>query len=694
MNDGKIRNTHWNPTTDKVLTLIFAGAGVATILLSLLLLFSIKKQSVVLRQRKSERDMTILTRFLEDYFSRLLNSQKMFVSTYSQASATPGVKRELIVMHNALHEEYITAVSLISSDLKLLHTVPKSDKIGTDLSLQPHNSLLAKTNKPVISSPFNAVQGYRAIAVSTPLNSSDGRYHGAVAYLVDFDAFLSFLVGNLNLSNNVNIHIFDENNNTLYSTLGSQSRRLREIISKDAPTNSKGFISHAITDDAGTKSIHFISYSFLMLPTEKKWIICVDSPKASLLPREALWRVLTYAIPIAFFLIVIISLGLIRWLFIRRHANALEHILLSERESLDAANSRVALMLESLPYMIFEMDTSGVFTFLRISPSIEDCEISDMLGKKIQEKLGADSVNSFKNAFTHILSTGKPLHALRVAIHCAQESPAKICSLSAFPIFDSVGGVSGVNGIIHDITERVALEASLIQSQKMEVVGSVTSSVAHDFNNYLATMMGCVDLIRLKNPDLEDLDILTRALNKAATLTEQLLSFSRTSKTDSSACDINSSLRQTIKMLKKTKAASVSIQFEFESNLPDVLISQSKLDQIVMNLVVNAYDAMSDGGEITVRTWKLKLGGIYAEQLELPVGEYVMLELSDNGPGMDEKTKSRVFEPYFTTKSTGTGLGLATVHTIVNQINGRIILNSTLGRGTTFSIYIPAHRHD
>ena len=423
-------------------------------------------------------------------------------------------------------------------------------------------------------------------------------------------------------------------------------------------------------------------------------MICIDLPRPSLLPRQQMWRVLTYAIPIAFFLIVMVSLGLIRWLFIRRHTIALEKTLEAERESLEAANSRLALMLESLPYMIFELDSGGKFTFLRVSPSIKDCDESDLLAKNIQDKLTTESRASFKNALNHILSTGKALHALRISLRCDNDDPPKICSLSAFPVFDDDKNVVGVNGIMHDITERVALESSLIQSQKMEVVGSVTSSVAHDFNNYLATMMGCVDLIRLKNPELEDLDILRRALNKAAVLTEQLLSFSRKPKGESEFCDINSALRQTIKMLKKTKSGSVSIKFDLASSLPDVLISQSKLDQIVMNLVVNAYDAMPDGGEVTVRTWKMELDDIYAEQLALPVGEYVMLEISDNGPGMDEMTQARVFEPYFTTKESGTGLGLATVFTIVKQMNGRVILNTTLGCGTTFSIYIPVNRRN
>jgi signal transduction histidine kinase len=689
-----MKHTQWNPTTDRVLTLIFATAAVATVCLSLLLFFSIKKHSIALRHHKSERDMVTLTRFLEHYFTSLLKSQKLFTNTYSKAIATPLVKREMKVLRNALKDHFVIAVSLVTPDMKLLHTVPESDGIGSDLSFQAHNRQLAKTNRPIISSPFDAVQGPKTIAVATPLKSVDGDYKGALTYLVDFDALLSFLVGNLDINKTANIHIFDENKTILYATGGVSSSSLQSIISENASSNSRGFISHEITDDSGRESIHFISYSFLFLPTGKRWMICMDSPEASILPSEELGQILTYAIPIAFFLIGMGSLGLIRWLFIKRHTMALEKTLAEERKSLDAANSCVALMLESLPYMIFELNDTGVFTFLRISPSITDCEVSDLLGTNIKDSLGAESVGSFESAFKHILSTGKPLHALRISFHCNHDAPPKTCSLSAFPVFAPDGGVSGVNGIMHDITERVVLEASLIQTQKMEVIGAVTSSVAHDFNNYLATMLGCVDLIRLKNPELEDLDILRRALNKAAALTDQLLSFSRVSKAESEVCDINSCLRQTIKMIKKTKAAAMSIKFELAPNLPDVRVSQSQLDQIVMNLVVNAYDAMPDGGEIVVRTWKVRLDSVYAEQLELMVGEYVMLELSDNGPGMDEKTRSRVFEPYFTTKSTGTGLGLATVYTIVKQINGRVILNSAPGRGTTFSIYIPTNSVD
>ena len=681
----------WNPKADRVLALILAAALFITVLLCVLLFFSIRQQAIASRQLQAEREVSILTRFLNHYFTNLLKSQKSFAASHSEAKATSDVKLQMKVLRDAFRGEFINAVSLISPDLKLIHTEPESDKIGADLSSLPHNIELAATNLSVVSSPFQAVQGYKAIAVSTPLKGSDGKFNGAITYLVDFDSLISYLVRKVDLSQQADIHVIDSRQGTLYSTGRIPGGSLRNIIFGIAHSNSRGFFSHQIKDSNGDEVTHLVAYSFLILPSGTKWMICMDIPQPSLLPRQQMLMVLAYAVPIAFFLIVVVSLGLIRWLFISRHTISLEKTLAAERESLDAANSRLALMLESLPYMIFELDSSGKFTFLRVSHCIKDCEESNLLGENIQEKLAFESRGSFKNAFDHILTTGKALHALRISLICCDDAPPKICSLSAFPVFDDDKSVIGVNGIMHDITERMALESSLIQSQKMEVVGSVTNSVAHDFNNYLATMMGCVDLIRLKNPELENLDILRRALNKAAVLTEQLLSFSRKSRGESESCDINEALKQTVKMLKKTKAGHISIKFNLASSLPDVLISQSKLDQIVMNLVVNACDAMPNGGEVTVRTWKLELDSIYAEQLNLPVGEYVMLEISDNGPGMDEKTRTRVFEPYFTTKKNGTGLGLATVFTIVKQMNGRVILNSTPGRGSTFSIYIPVH---
>jgi PAS domain S-box-containing protein len=252
--------------------------------------------------------------------------------------------------------------------------------------------------------------------------------------------------------------------------------------------------------------------------------------------------------------------------------------------------------------------------------------------------------------------------------------------------------------IYEDITEQKKLEAKLIQSQKMEAIGRLAGGVAHDFNNILTTIIGNTGLMlmhKYKEDHIREcLEEIKDAGMRAAALIRQLLAFSRKQTLRLEVLNLNEVAADINKMIKRLIGEDVKVRTFFESDLLQVKADRSKLEQIIMNLAVNAKEAMPHGGELTFETKNAYLDESYGSEhgVEPKPGHYVILTVSDTGIGMEKETKSHIFEPFFTSKETGlgTGLGLATVYGIIKQMSGYIWVYSELGQGTTFKIYLPA----
>jgi PAS domain S-box-containing protein len=274
----------------------------------------------------------------------------------------------------------------------------------------------------------------------------------------------------------------------------------------------------------------------------------------------------------------------------------------------------------------------------------------------------------------------------------AREFPLEVHASS----YDHDGEVHTVV-ILRDITERLQLEEQLRQSQKMDALGRLAGGVAHDFNNLLTVIMSCADLVlgELREDDANAVNVrLIRSTGeRAATLTRQLLALSRGQVIDPKVIDLNVVVAEMGAMLRRLIGSHITLVVEGDPTVSRVRADSGQIQQVLMNLCVNARDAMPDGGRLTIETRDVYVDARHASALlDVVAGHFVLLSVTDTGHGMSPETQERLFEPFFTTKppGQGTGLGLSTVYGIVKQSGGHVSVTSAVGAGTTFQVYLPA----
>ncbi len=267
----------------------------------------------------------------------------------------------------------------------------------------------------------------------------------------------------------------------------------------------------------------------------------------------------------------------------------------------------------------------------------------------------------------------------------------------ASTIVDERGSVEKLIIVNRDITKRKQLEEQFRQVQKMEAVGRLSGGVAHDFNNLLGVIIGYGEVIQEglapTHPLRGSVDEILKAGHRAAALTRQLLAFSRQQVLDPKVLDLNAVVKDMEKMLKRLIGEDIELKTGLQPTLACIKADESQIEQVILNLVINARDAMPHGGNLTLATSNFYMDENFVRRYSYPVhvGHYILLNVSDSGVGMDPSTKARIFEPFFTTKEKGkgTGLGLSMVYGIVKQSNGYIDVSSEVGIGTSFEIYLP-----
>ncbi|MBW1614900.1 MAG: PAS domain S-box protein [Deltaproteobacteria bacterium] len=271
-------------------------------------------------------------------------------------------------------------------------------------------------------------------------------------------------------------------------------------------------------------------------------------------------------------------------------------------------------------------------------------------------------------------------------------------NLSASLLKNEEGDVIGTLGIYSDITERNMLEAQLAQAQRMEALGTLAGGIAHNFNNLLMGIQGNASLMLLEtdpnHPNYQKLKTIEKSVQSGSRLTRQLLGYAREGKYEVKPISLNQLVKETADTFSMTKK-EIRIHQELAQDLSGIKADQGQIEQALLNIYVNASDAMSGGGDLFLKTINVKHKDIKNKPFKPKPGNYVLLTIRDTGVGMDKHTMKRIFEPFFTTKglAKGTGLGLASTYGIIKAHGGYIDVDSENGHGTTFSIYLPASEH-
>ena len=364
-------------------------------------------------------------------------------------------------------------------------------------------------------------------------------------------------------------------------------------------------------------------------------------------------------------------------------ASALEGTSLLER--LRSAEERYRRLAENAPDIVFRYELSPQRRFIYVSPMI-----LSVTGYSPEEHY-ADPDISFKilhpedHHFLESLLKGDVRKGGTVTMKWVHKNGNIIwIEQRSALVRDPSGQVIAIEGIARDISERRQLEEQLRHSQKMDAIGRLTAGVAHDFNNLLTVINGYSDLslqeIPLNNPARRKINEVKKAGDQAAALTRQLLAFGRKQVSQSKMVDVNSTVQANLNILRRVIGEDIELVTVLDPALRPIKADEGHIEQVLLNLAVNSRDAMSRGGKLTIRT------------ANEPGGDHVLLAISDTGCGMDAATQLRVFDPFFTTKESGrgTGLGLSIVSSIVKQNGGKIDLDSQVGDGTTFKIYLPS----
>jgi len=364
------------------------------------------------------------------------------------------------------------------------------------------------------------------------------------------------------------------------------------------------------------------------------------------------------------------------------------------QEQLRQSEARYRTLVDGVRDVIFALAPDG--TIASLNPAFETITgfpRDEWLGRPFEQLVHSDDLPLALELLSGVArGEPRPVNQFRIR---TRKGDYRMGEFAATPQYRE-GQLASILGIGRDVTERLSLEQQLRQAQKMEAVGRLAGGVAHDFNNILTAITGYADLLLedLGTTDRrrDDIAEIRKAAERAAGLTRQLLAFSRQQVMQVRVLDLNDVVADTQNMLGRLLGEDIALVTRLDPALGAVKADPGQLEQVIMNLAVNARDAMPGGGKLTIETANAELDDTYVrEHFPARPGSYVMLAVSDTGTGMSDEVQSHLFEPFFTTKEKGkgTGLGLATVYGIVKQSGGYIWVYTEPGHGTTFKIYLP-----
>jgi two-component system cell cycle sensor histidine kinase/response regulator CckA len=369
------------------------------------------------------------------------------------------------------------------------------------------------------------------------------------------------------------------------------------------------------------------------------------------------------------------------------------------RQALKESEERYKKVLETIEEGYYEVDLSGNLTFFNDSV----CKFlgytrEELMGMNDRKYTDEENGKNLYRAFNSVYRTGKPFTGFEWEV-IRKDGERRMVEASVYPLTESEGKVTGFHGIARDITDRKRLEEELFRSQKLESIGKLAGGIAHDFNNLLMGIQGNTSLmlfdVQPGHPHYERLKNIEQHVQSGANLTKQLLGFAKGGKYQVQPINPNEVLEKTSSMFGRTKK-EIRIHLKLRQEVWRVEADQGQVEQVLLNLYVNAWQAMPGGGNLYLETENVTFEESPLKPYNLRPGRYVKISVRDTGVGMDEATRKRIFEPFFTTKEMGrgTGMGLASAYGIIKNHGGAIDAVSGLRRGSTFYIYLPATAKD
>src|SRR5579864_6176982 len=366
-------------------------------------------------------------------------------------------------------------------------------------------------------------------------------------------------------------------------------------------------------------------------------------------------------------------------------------------EALRRSEADFRSLVEDAPYGIYRASVTG--RLLQVNPALRRMLGYEQEQDLLRKDLATDVFlhNGEYQRLAEQLTRTEEVKDLEMEWKKQDETPI-IVRCSGRRMNDDQGNPACFEVFAEDVSERRVLEKQLRMAQKMEAIGRLSGGIAHDFNNLLGVIIGYSGVLKkslgANNPLCEHALEIEKAGRRAASLTKQLLAFSRQQVLTPAVLNLNTLANDMEKMLPRLLGEDIEVSLVVDPKLHNVKADQSQIEQVIMNLAVNARDAMPMGGKLKIQTANVELDQAYTRNHPgSKAGNYVLLEVTDTGAGMDPETLAHIFEPFFTTKERGkgTGLGLATVYGVVKQSNGYIWVDSTPGKGSSFQIYLPQH---
>jgi PAS domain S-box-containing protein len=367
---------------------------------------------------------------------------------------------------------------------------------------------------------------------------------------------------------------------------------------------------------------------------------------------------------------------------------------------LEEREARLRSVLETAPDAIITIDERGIMqSFSQAAEKLFGYAAGEVIGRNVKMLMPEPYQGEHDGYLSRYRRTGE-----KHIIGIGRKVEAKRKDGTVFPMELAVGEVGGeagatriFTGFIRDLSARETMEEDLRQAQKMEAVGQLTGGLAHDFNNLLTAISGNLEMLEPEITNADDRELLKEAQEATelgAQLAKRLLAFGRRTPLRPQPVDLNAIAFGMADLLRRTLGESVALETALEPGLPLTMTDPGQIENVLLNLAINARDAMPKGGRLSVATKRTALDAIYAaEHADVAPGDYVMLALTDTGIGMSDEVQRRAFEPFYTTKGpgVGSGLGLSMVHGFVKQSGGHVQIYSELGRGTTIRIYLPVH---